>query len=243
MRWKCVCSYDGTNYSGWQSQNGQSSVQAALQNGFEQVFKERVSVHGSGRTDAGVHALGQVFHFDWEWRHSGDSLLRALFTKLPRDIRILSAVREEDDFHARFSAKTKRYRYRLHLGTAPLFEWKYCWSVASSLDLNQVDDAMKLFVGEHDFAGFAANRGIEYESTVRRVTAAKISQKGNFIDLSFEANGFMYKMARSLAGTLMNVGLDRMDIEDLRAIMETGERTPQVLVAPAQGLFLEKVFY
>tara|TARA_B110000037_G_scaffold160534_1_gene181320 strand:- start:716 stop:1447 length:732 start_codon:yes stop_codon:yes gene_type:complete len=243
MRWKCECSYDGTDYFGWQCQPGQVSVQSKLQGALERVFKDSVSIHGSGRTDAGVHALGQVFHFDREWRHGPAPLLRALETSLPRSIRVLNAVEVGDDFHARFSAKTKRYRYRLFLGSASPFDWDYCWSVSEWLDINLMGDAIGRFVGEHDFAGFAANRGEEYESTVRRMDLARIVQRDGFLDLEFEANGFMYKMVRSLAGALVNVGLGRMKLDEFDRVLDSGKRSPLVLVAPAQGLFLEKVFY
>ena len=218
-------------------------MQQVIEEALETILKARVAVHGSGRTDAGVHALEQVFHFDFDWRHGADSLVKALYPKMPKDIRIQSAAQVDDDFHSRFSAVGKRYTYRLFLGQADPFTWPYCWSVPERLDLNRVDDALTHLLGQHDFAAFSANRGVAYESTVRCLTGARLSQDKDFVYLTFEADGFMYKMVRSLAGTLVNVGLQRLEPRGVAQLVESAQRTPMVQVAPARGLFLEKVFY
>lgn len=245
MRWKCTCSYDGTEYAGWQRQLGQLSVQQALEEVLHKLFKEPVSIHGSGRTDAGVHALEQVFHFDWDWTHGGASLVKAMGALLPKSIRVSSAVLTDDDFHSRFSAVSKRYHYKLKLGQASPFEWPFCWEAPTRLDLNLVAAAMDGLVGEHDFAAFAANRGpgLEYESTVRCIAAARLVQDGPLVSLSFEADGFMYKMVRSLVGTVVNVGLGKLELAEIDQLLRSRKRTPLVQAAPARGLFLEKVFY
>ncbi|EDY85055.1 tRNA pseudouridine synthase A [Verrucomicrobiia bacterium DG1235] len=243
MRWKCSCSYDGTNYAGWQKQSGQISVQQVIEEVLEQLLKEKVAIHGSGRTDAGVHALEQVFHFDYDWRHGGESLVKALHSKLPKEIRVESATEVGEEFHARFSAVSKRYQYRLALGEANPFQWAYCWPVSRKLDLNLVKEAMDRFVGTHDFGAFAANRGIEYESTERKMLATGVSQDTEYVGLSFQADGFMYKMVRSLVGAVVNVGLGRMQVSEIERLLESAVRSPMVQAAPAKGLFLEKVFY
>lgn len=243
MRWMCTCSYDGTNYAGWQAQNGQVSIQQVIEEALEQTFKQSVRVHGSGRTDAGVHALEQVFHFDFEWRHGGERLTRALSTKLPKSIRVESAKQVEESFHARFSAKSKRYHYRLFLGDADPFRWPFCWSVSDKLDLGLVRQGMDLLIGTQDFAAFASNRGVDYESTVRELRVVELSQRDGYVFLTFEADGFMYKMARSLTGCLVNVGLERMRLAELAQALEQAKRTPLVQAAPARGLFLEKVLF
>ena len=243
MRWKCTCSYDGSSFFGWQTQNGQLSVQQVLEEAHEAIFKTRVSVWGSGRTDAGVHALEQVFHFDFDWPHGGERLIKALYPKLPKSIRVSSAVEVDESFHARFSAVGKRYHYRLFLGQADPFRWPYCWSVPERLDLNRVELAMRALIGTQDFAAFAANRGVEYESTVRTMTAVRVTQDRDYVYLVFEADGFMYKMVRSLAGTLVNVGMRRIEVEEVARLVATAKRTPMVQSAPPRGLFLEKVFY
>ena len=243
MRWMCTCSYDGTHYAGWQTQDGHVSVQQVIEEALEQILKAPVRIQGSGRTDAGVHALEQVFHFDFGWQHGGERLTRALSTKLPKSIRVESAKRVDDSFHARFSAVSKRYHYRLFLGDADPFRWPFCWSVSDKLDLGLIRRGMDQLLGRRDFAAFASNRGIDYESTVRELRAAELSQSDEYVFLTFEADGFMYKMARSLTGCLVNIGLERMSLDDLSRVLENAERTPLVQAAPARGLFLEKVFY
>ncbi len=245
MRWKCTCSYDGSNYAGWQKQNGQLSVQQVIEEVLEKLFKEPALIQGSGRTDAGVHAFEQVFHFDREWSHGGDSLVKAMHALLPKSIRVESAVQVSGDFHSRFSAVSKRYLYRLKLGEAGPFHWPYCWPVPAQLDLNLLNAALQRLLGKHDFAAFAANRGngLEYESTVRHITEAQLSQDTDYVTLSFRADGFMYKMVRSLAGTAVNVGLGRLPLQEIDRLLESGERSPLVQAAPAKGLYLAKVFY
>lgn len=242
-RWKCTCSYDGTGYAGWQTQSRDVSVQQVIEEALKSIFKQRVTIHGSGRTDAGVHALEQVFHFDFDWKHGGESLVKALYTKLPKSIRIESAYEVDESFHSRFSATGKRYHYRLFLGQADPFLWPYCWSIPDRLNLNQMSEAMASLVGKQDFAAFAANRGVDYESTVRTLKTAEMSQVGECVRLTFEADGFMYKMVRSLAGSLVNVGLKRLSVDGFQALLGEPKRTPLVQAAPARGLFLEKVFY
>ena len=244
MRWKCGCSYDGTDYFGWQAQkNGQLTVQEAVEIALAELFKERVSISGSGRTDAGVHALEQVFHFDFEWNHGSEKLLRAMRSLSPKTIRPLYVNLVPGDFHARFSAISKRYEYRLHLGEASPFDERYCWSVQNSINLNAMNDALTHLLGEHDFAAFAVNRGVEYESTVRTLTQASMIQEHSILRIRFQAHGFMYKMVRSLVGALVNIGIGSAEPESIKGLLESGKRTPLVLVAPAKGLFLEKVFY
>ncbi|MBK1879425.1 tRNA pseudouridine(38-40) synthase TruA [Pelagicoccus mobilis] len=245
MRWKCTCSYDGTEYAGWQKQPNKLSVQQVIEDVLGKLFKSPAGIQGSGRTDAGVHALEQVFHFDRDWKHGGEALVKALRALLPKSIRVESAVAVGDDFHSRFSAVSKRYQYRLKLGEADPFRWPYCWEVPASLNLNLVEAAMGRLVGKHDFAAFAASRGagLEYESTVRHITNARLTQDSECVTLSFQADGFMYKMVRSLAGTVVNVGLGRLALDDVDTLLESKERIPLVQAAPARGLFLEKVFY
>ncbi len=243
MRWKCACAYDGTDFAGWQTQGEHATVQQAVEEALAEILKSKVSIHGSGRTDAGVHAFEQVFHFDFDWRHSGASLCSALATVLPRSIQALFATEVDESFHARFSAVSKRYQYRLLLGQANPFQWPYCWPVTENIDLNRIAAALPSLLGELDFAAFASNRGVEYESTVRHMTDARLYQEGDYVCLSFEANGFLYKMVRSLVGALVNVGLGRLPVEAMGDLIASGKRTPLVQVAPARGLFLQKVLY
>ena len=243
MRWKCGCAYDGTDFEGWQIQGDRPSVQSSIEDALEEIFKKRVSIVGSGRTDAGVHALEQVFHFDFDWAHGPLKLQRAMGTKFPEAIRPLWVKAVEDDFHSRFSAHSKRYFYQLHLGRASPFDSRYCWSTRERLDVNAMRAALPYLIGKHDFAAFAANRGKEYESTERTIMDASATFESGFLKLSFEADGFMYKMVRSLVGCLVNVASGRLSPEDFGELLESKKRSPLVYAAPPQGLFLEKVFY
>lgn len=242
-RWKCVCAYDGTAFAGWQSQTGGAAIQDVIEARLAAMFKGQVRIHGSGRTDAGVHATGQVFHFDADWRHGAEKLVAALRSGLPPTIQIRSARRVPDDFHARFGATGKRYDYHVFLGAADPFTQAYCWSVPRPLDVPAMQRAAAVLEGTHDFRAFAALNGPEREDTVRELRRLAVVKRGRRLRITAEAGGFMYKMVRSLTGALVAVGEGRLRVEEIARLLETGVRTPVVQTAPAQGLFLTRVFY
>jgi len=243
-RWKCVVAYDGTSFHGWQSQPGGNSIQDVLERRLKKFFGRDVRIHGSGRTDAGVHALGQVFHFDAEWPHGPEKLLAAFGNALPNTIQVRSAQRVSPKFHARFSAAGKRYFYNVrHGGRADPFTAPFCWSMPWRLDLPAMRKAAARLVGRHDFRAFSAFNGGEQDNTVRHLRRLDLTGRGTRLRVTFEADGFLYKMVRSLMGALVAVGLGKMTPEEIAAILQAGERTHRVATAPAQGLFLAKVFY
>ena len=242
-RWRCVCAYDGGQFGGWQSQAHANAIQDVIEARLGQIFKTPVRIHGSGRTDAGVHALGQVFHFDAEWRHEPAKLLAALKIGLPAAIQIKTARRVAADFHARFQATGKRYEYRIHLGDADPFTRPYCWPVFRPLDVAAMRTAAEVLRGKHDFRAFTALNGTEREDTVRDVRRLDVTKRGRLIRIVAEADGFMYKMVRSLAGVLASAGEGKLTTEQVREILAGGARVPAVQTAPPQGLFLVKVFY
>ena len=243
QRWKAVCAYDGTPFSGWQSQVAGDAVQDVLERRLAELFGGVVRIHGSGRTDAGVHALGQVFHFDAAWRHGPEKLLAALRAGLPDTIQIKSIRAVSTEFHARFSATGKRYVYHIHLGDADPFTRPYAWPVFKELDVAAMQAAAAVLTGRHDFRAFTAENGVEREDTVRDVRRLDVIQTGRRIRVVAEADGFMYKMVRSLVGVLVNVGDGKLSLADVRHILESRTRTARVQTAPPQGLFLVKVFY
>ncbi|MBI3884636.1 MAG: tRNA pseudouridine(38-40) synthase TruA [Opitutae bacterium] len=243
MRWRCGCAYDGSAFEGWQSQASGQAIQDVIERQLRKIFAREVRIHGSGRTDSGVHALGQVFHFDGEWAHGPEKLRTALQGGLGRAIRIKSLRRARADFHARFDAKGKTYRYHVFLGDADPFATRYCWSINRELDWKAVEKAAALLRGRHDFKAFSANNGTERETTVRDLRRFEIVRRGRRVRFTLEADGFLYKMVRSLVGALVIVGLGKLRPEDVAAMLETGRRTAAVQTAPAQGLFLVKVFY
>lgn len=242
-RWKCTCAYDGTAFDGWQSQAGGNAIQDVLERRLAEIFKADIRVHGSGRTDAGVHAREQVFHFDAEWRHEPAKLLLAFRVGLPPAIQVRSVRAMAADFHSRFSATGKRYEYHVHLGDADPFTRPYCWCVFRPLDVAAMQAAARVLCGRHDFRAFTAVNGPEKEDTVRDVRRLDVVRRGARIRITAEADGFLYKMVRSLTGVLVTVGEGRMTVAQVEEILAGRRRIPAVQTAPPQGLFLAKVFY
>ena len=243
VRWRGVCAYDGSAFMGWQSQVEGKAVQDTIETRLAQILSGMVRVHGSGRTDAGVHARAQVFHFDAEWRHGADKFLAALRSGLPAALQIVSLRQVAPDFHSRFDAKGKRYVYHIHLGDADPFTRPYCWPVFRPLDVTAMRATAAVLVGKHDFRAFSALNGPEREDTVRSLRRLDVVQRGSRLRITAEADGFLYKMVRSLAGVLVTAGEGRVTPAEVRTMLTTRQRTKAVLTAPPQGLFLEKVFY
>jgi len=246
QRWKCVCAYDGTGFSGWQSQPKGDSVQDAIEARLEAMLGEKTRIHGSGRTDAGVHALAQVFHFDADWRHGPAKLAAALRSGLPRSIQVVSARPASKDFHARFSATGKIYEYRLHLGDPDPFTRPFVWEIQKPVDTLIMRKAAACLVGRHDFRAFSALNGDdpgEAFDTVRELRRLEVVVRSRSVKIVAEADGFLYKMVRSLAGALVAVGEGRLSPAEVSAILRTRVRTARVQTAPPQGLFLRKVTY
>ena len=245
MRWKCTCAYDGTDFDGWQRQPGGGAVQNHIESALKQVFDLPLQLHGSGRTDAGVHARGQCFHFDAEWLHKPEKLVRALHSVLPTSIRIKSVKSVSDDFHARFSVSGKRYLYNYYLGRADPVDDRYVWACRDlPLDLEGMQSAADRLLGTHDFTAYSATHGKESDpNPVKTVSRLQLKQRGKFIRLDTEGSGFLYRMVRSIAGALYAVGRGRLSPDDIAEILESKKRTHRIVTAPAKGLFLDKVFY
>ncbi len=249
-RWKCVCAYDGTNFAGWQSQSvatssahGRPAIQDVIETRLGEMLKTAVRIHGSGRTDPGGPAHGQIFHFDAAWPHAPEKLLAAFRVGLPRTIQIKSVRAVAADFHARFAATGKRYDYHVYLGDADPFTRPYCWSCFKPLDVSAMRAAAAVLRGRHDFRAFTALNGPEREDTVRELRRLDVTRRGRRIHITAEADGFLYKMVRSLAGVLVAAGEGKLDAAGVRHLLQSRVRTAAVQTAPAQGLFLTKVFY
>ena len=243
MRWKCICSYDGSSFHGWQSQANARGVQDEIEEGLASILKKPVRIHGSGRTDTGVHALGQVFHFDADWRHGGGRLAAALRRRLPTSILVKSAVVASPGFHARFDAVGKRYHYRIVVGAVEPHEVATCLAVRAPLSLDLMEETARMLLGRHDFAAFSAGNGDVIEDTTKDLRLLRMTRRGRRMKITLEASGFLYHMARSLVGVLLSVGMKRLDPDDVRRVLESGNRIPKIETTPARGLFLEKVFY
>ena len=246
-RYRVLVAYDGTDFSGWQRQVDRRSVQQTLEEALLPLSPggAPVAVNGSGRTDAGVHARGQVAHFDLGREIDGASLRRALNDRLPEDVRVLAAEPAPPDFDARRSAHGKEYRYRVWNAEVmdPVLR-RFRHRVPRALDLAAMRRAASLFVGEHDFAAFTANPQRPVESTVRRVYAVEVdASEPPEVEIRVSGEGFLYKMVRSIAGFLIAVGTGKERPEAVREVLDTRLRTARVESAPARGLCLWRVWY
>jgi len=240
---KLTLEYDGTAYRGFQVQAEGPTIQGELERALREVLRQPVRVVGAGRTDAGVHALGQVVSFRCHWPHSATALGRALNAHLPEDIVVLEAEEAEDRFHARFSARSREYRYTvLNREAPPAIGRQYCYHFARKLDLEPMREACRLLIGEHDFASFAG-AGERALSTVRCLEQAGCERDGDKIYFDFRARSFLPHMVRNLVGTLLQVGTGRIGVERFAAILRARDRGMAGPAAPARGLCLMKVYY
>lgn len=247
LKFKLVIAYDGTAYQGWQVQKTGVGVQQKIEEAFGRLAPMPVRVHGSSRTDTGVHALGMVAHVEVPaegWAIAESHLALALNAHLPPDIRVLSACRCPLSFHARFHACGKQYRYFVwnHPAHHPLFNHA-SWHVPRPLKAAPMREAAKFFLGRHDFRSLAANRNYEVENTVRTITRLDIHRAGPQWMFIIEGDGFLYKMCRSIVGTLVQVGLGKIAPTAIPDILAQRDRRVAGMTAPAHGLVLWKVFY
>ncbi|HVE16650.1 MAG TPA: tRNA pseudouridine(38-40) synthase TruA [Chthoniobacterales bacterium] len=245
-RIRLTVAYDGAPFAGWQSQAHGDSVQDAIERVLARIAKEPIRLHGAGRTDSGVHALGQVAHFDApeDSKMTATDWLRALNGNLPPSIRILRSVKARADFHSRFSATGKIYRYDLWTAEVlPPHLAARAWHMPHPLDPVALHDALQLFTGSHDFHGFTANRGTPAGDTVRQIHSIRLKQSGASLRITFEGEGFLYKMVRMLTGAGVRVAQGRAEINTLRDLLENPGRGRWTNVAPADGLYLVRVRY
>jgi len=244
-RLKLVISYDGRDFAGWQSQKHCNTIQDNLEAAFERVCGQRLTVTGSGRTDSGVHALGQCAHVDVPAaQFVADRWLKALNGVLPQTIRILRARFIPKSFHARFSAKGKVYRYRIINGLVrPPLEIGRAWHIPASLDRDLLGRAAALFPGRHDFGAFAANRGKEERSTMRTIEYVRVTSRRGLIEIEFLADGFLYKMVRLMVGSIVRCTLGKESLQSIEMRLERPSRVASRFVAPAGGLYLIRVRY
>ena len=247
LKFKLTIAYDGTKYEGWQVQKTGTGVQEKIEEALAKFFPSRPRVHSSSRTDTGVHALGMVVHFELprlKWKMTSRKLGLALNAWLPEDIRVLAAVRARNDFHARFDATGKQYRYFVWTHTAmnPLIRHT-AWHVPRPLDLMAMRAAAPLFVGKHDFRSFTSNPGYARKSTIRTLTRCRLKRSGRLLTFIIEGEGFLYKMCRGIVGTLVQVGLGKFPAAVITRMLTKKDRRVAGMTAPAHGLVLWKVFY
>lgn len=246
---KLVIEYDGTRYNGWQAQKNGLGIQTVITKAIETVTGEEIQLNGSGRTDAGVHAYGQVANFHTCSSVPGERFMFALNSLLPEDIAIVQSEEVDDGFHARFNAVGKTYRYLLWNSNRPnALLANRAYHVAPALAVEAMGEAAQLFVGEHDFAAFRAQGG-SAKTSVRTIYSATVQREtgsyggGNLIFVELHGNGFLYNMVRIIAGTLVEIGLGKKSSVDILKGFETLDRTMTGQTLPPYGLYLKQVFY
>ena len=249
MNYKILLQYDGTEFHGWQIQDDLRTVQGELTRALSLIDGRGVNVHGSGRTDAGVHAEGQVASVEIQRDINPAKLRAAINGNVGRDVRVLSVETAADDFHARYSAIGKTYVYRIVSGPViSPFWWRYAHHEGRALDLDRMREGAALFCGKHDWTAFSAAQS-DVEDRVRTVTQVEILERpdersrGSLIEIRVSANGFLRYMVRAMAGALMALGRGELDGNEIRAALETGARPIAAATAPACGLTLLSVRY
>jgi tRNA pseudouridine38-40 synthase len=245
---KLTIAYDGTDFHGWQIQPGKPTIQGEIVSVLRRLTQEDVVLHGAGRTDAGVHALGQVGSFRTRSGLSALEFQRALNALLPPAIRIVGAEEVGPDFHARWSATGKTYRYRLYRGkVVPPFIWRYVLHYPFPLDEEKMSEAARRFVGVHDFAAFAASSGSEEDdrerTTEREIFSATIERSETRDELVFSVQGrsFLRYMVRKMTGTLLDIGRGRLAVDDIDRLYELKDRSKSGPTVPPQGLVMVEV--
>ena len=247
MKIRLTIAFDGTAYAGWQIQKSGVGVQQKVEEALGRLFPSRPRLHSSSRTDAGVHALAMIAHFEIpprEFRMKPSKLVLAANAYLPQDIRVQAAVRCPARFHARFDAVGKQYRYFIwnRVANNPLLRHQ-AWHIAQKLNLTAMRQAAADLVGKHDFKSFAASRSYEPIDTVRELYRCDIQRRGQLLTVVIEGNGFLYKMCRGIVGTLVQIGQGKIEPASLASMLASKDRRVAGMTAPAHGLTLWKVYY
>lgn len=239
---KITIQYNGKNYCGWQKQPDSLGIQGNIEYAIKEITGEKVKINGSGRTDAGVHAIGQVANFKIDSKIPVNKIPDALNSKLPKDISVIDAEEVDEDFHARYSANGKIYRYLIYNSRYrnPILK-DISYQVKYDLDFEKMKKEAESLLGTHDFCGFMGS-GSSVKDTIRTIRSVKIEKEGNLIIFEFEGNGFLYNMVRILSGTLIDIGRGKIT-ESMEEIIKSKNRSNAGHTAPAHALFLKKVFY
>ena len=243
--YKLTLEYDGSNFNGWQVQSrGERTIQGEIEKALKTIFSASIRVIGSGRTDSGVHALGQVAHFTSKKEKTTDEICRALNANLPNDIAIKHVEKVKDSFHAQYSAKSKTYVYTILTRPSRSAIFTKALHFPYTLNLRAMREEAKSFVGRHDFKSFAGTDPSKKEKdTVRTVKRVDIKKQGDFVTITVEGNGFLYKMVRNIVGALLSVGSGKLEKGSVKAILAKKDRRVAPMTAKAHGLCLLEVKY
>ena len=240
---KLIIEYDGKKFGGWQKQPTKLNIQGEIEKAIGEITGEEIELNASGRTDAGVHSLGQTANFKTNSTIDISKIPVAINSKLKQSIRIISAEEVDERFHARYSCTGKKYRYIINnskYGSAIYRDLEYHMPI--KLNVDDMKKAIKYFEGEHDFKGFKAS-GTSSKSSVRTIYSAKVIEQGEKIIIELEGNGFLYNMVRIISGTIVDVGLGKIKSEEIPQILDSKDRTRAGKTLPPQGLYLVEVYY
>lgn len=241
---KITIEYDGKNFAGWQSQPNKVSIQSEIENALKEITRENVELIASGRTDAGVHALEQTANFHTNSDIEIEKIPYALNSKLPKSIIVKSAEEVEERFHSRYNCKGKTYRYIINNNEFPSALDRYReFHIPYKLDKEKMKNALNEFLGQHDFKGFKSSGGSIKKTTVRTIKKCEMIEKDGKIVIELTGDGFLYNMVRIICGTIVDVGLGKIKVEDIKNILESGDRTKAGRTLPPHGLYLVKVYY
>lgn len=241
MRVKCIVSYDGSKFHGFQIQDKQRTVQGEIQKALKKINEEDIIIHASGRTDAKVHAIHQVFHFDTKKNLPEQQWKRAINHFMPNDIYILSAKYVDENFHSRYTAIKKEYRYYLSMNEYSPFETNYIFQYGRQLNIGLMKEAAEIFLGEHNFASFCSYD--QYGNTIRTLYSLDIQEKDGIVTFILVGNGFRRYMVRHIVGGLIQVGAQRISREILLEMLESCGEKKCLFKAKPQGLYLQEVYY
>ena len=243
MRYKVILAYDGRNYAGFQSQKNATAIQDIVEGAIERVFSEKIRIIMSSRTDAGVHAYGQVFHFDTNKEKDEGKLKFSLNSLLPDDIHVVEVKKVSRDFHARYSVKKKTYEYLINLGEYDVFLKGRAFQCFYKLDVDLMKEGAKLFLGEHDFSSFNTSSLKEYPNQVRNITEFSITRKKDILKIRVTSSGFLRNMVRIMVGTLIDLGRGKKSLDDIKDMLEHPCKSTRRYNADPNGLYLVKIFY
>lgn len=243
MRYKVTLAYDGRNYAGFQSQKNALAIQDVIEKVLKRIFGQNIRIIMSSRTDAGVHARGQVFHFDSDIRKDLGKLKYSMNSLLPKDIHVIKIEEKDENFHARFSVKKKTYEYFINIGEYDVFLNGYAYQCFYKLDVDLMKKGAELFLGEHDFSSFNTSSLKEYPNQVRTISEFSITQKKDILKITVTSTGFLRNMVRIMVGTLIDLGRGKKSLKDIEHMLKVPEKSTRRYNADPNGLYLKKIFY
>ncbi len=243
MRYKVTIAYDGKDYAGFQSQTNALAIQDVIESAIERIFSEKIRIVMSSRTDAGVHARGQVFHFDSDIVKDEGKLKFSMNSLLPGDIHVLEVKQVSRDFHARYSVKKKTYEYLINLGEYDVFLRGRAYQCFYKLDVDLMRKGAEMFLGEHDFTSFNTSSLKEYPNQVRNITEFSLTMKKDILTIRVTSSGFFRNMVRIMVGTLIDLGRGKKSLEDIRNMLDHPSKSTRRYNADPNGLYLVKIFY